>query len=166
MRDKLKKPSDSEIKIESGQAENSQVDAKSASKPRGFMIDPSLRDAVINLVGAGSYNNQPPVPSRDVVKIVATLNALKPFDLKIEQPPQKTEAGSNEKPVPAKQMQVFILDEYLRNTVVNLLGAGTFSNVPASEVIRIVGILNSLRPFDISTNDTTEKKEDSEKRWR
>lgn len=131
---------------------------KTPPKPRVFLIDVPLRNAVVNLIGAGSYNNTPPVPSRDVLQIVAALNNLRPYDLKIEQKPAEGETAT-----PPHQMRVFIMDEMLRNTVVNLLGAGTFSHIPAAEVIRIVSILSSLRPFDVSTEPNGEKKPEEKK---
>lgn len=121
-------------------------------KTKIFIVEEALRNATVNLIGAGSYDTAPPVPSRDVAQVIAALNSLKPFNLTHE--PQKTKTGQTTPP-PAK---VFLLDENLRNVSVNLLGAGTFSRIPVAQVIRIIGILNTLRPFDITIKKEEPKK--------
>ena len=129
----------------------------SARQPRIFIMEARLRNAVINLIGAGSYDTAPPVPSRDVVQIVRALESLRPFTL--TQEPPKAEAGKQAPPAPAP-IQVFLMDENLRNISVNLLGAGTFSRIPVMEVIRVISTLNALRPFDVNIKNEPKKTEE------
>lgn len=114
--------------------------------PKIFIVEEALRNATVNLIGAGSYDTAPPIPSRDVAQVIGALNNLRPYTLSHETP--KTDDGKPANVPPP--VRVFLLDENLRNVAVNLLGAGTFSHIPVGEVIRVIAILNSLRPFDIS----------------
>jgi len=165
------------IKAASVQATTPQIPPKDQPKrppstPDGqqasrlFIVDEPLRVAVINLIGAGNYNNVPPVPARDVMQVVAALRTLRPYNLMLERKPAEgaaTKEGENKEPQPPQPVRVYLIDEILRNTIVNLLGAGTFSRVPAIEVIRVVSVLNSLRPFDVNINKTDAKPDNKPK---
>ena len=79
------------------------------------------------------------------------MAALKPFNLSQEQPNNAPSA------TPIRPVQVFLMDENLRNVVVNLLGAGTFNHIPVMEVIRVINVLRAAQPFDITVNKDVAK---------
>ena len=130
---------------------NTNTAATPQNPPRVFIIAAGLRNAIINLIGAGSYNATPPVPARDVTNIANAVAALKPFNLSQEQPSNAPSAA------PIRPVQVFLMDENLRNVVVNLLGAGTFNHIPVMEVIRVINVLRAAQPFDITVNKDVAK---------
>ena len=145
------KPMDKPI----GQNNTTNTAATPQNPPKVFIIAAVLRNAIINLIGAGSYNATPPVPARDVTNIANAVAALKPFNLSQEQPNNAPGAA------PVRPVQVFLMDENLRNVVVNLLGAGTFNHIPVMEVIRVINVLRSAQPFDITVNKDGAKKDTS-----
>lgn len=153
----MKKPMDKPVDTRAPKTEG--LPPTPMRKPRIFIMEARLRNAIINLIGAGSYDTAPPVPSRDVVQIVRALSNLRPFTL--TQEPPKAEAGKKAPPAPPP-IQVFLLDENLRNIVVNLLGAGTFSRIPVMEVIRVISTLNALRPFDVNIKNEAKAEEKKE----
>ena len=159
----VKEPNPSLTQPKTNNSNDTKSQPKQSRNPRIFIVDEGLLVSTINLIGAGTYNANPPVPSRDVMQVVAALRNLRPYNLNIEQKeptkpltddkkPEENKTGAPTPPPTPRTFRVFLMDENLRNITVNLLGAGTFSQVPAAQVIRIVATLNALRPFDVNVD--------------
>ena len=63
----VKEPNPSLTQPKTNNSNDAKSQPKQSRNPRIFIVDEGLLVSTINLIGAGTYNANPPVPSRDVM---------------------------------------------------------------------------------------------------